>query len=277
MAARWFDPDDEHEGVLIARLLSKGSVPKALRRSTLLAAGDEALVLDSAHGKPIIGPKVLKTKDEMRGGADILIYSRTNTYEFEFEFEAWPATGDEPLSGKMCLGVRVSDDRPSLIRDRLLANFPEGECELPYADAHAIIERRLEGRWGQITEGLTIENRKEASRHEDANANARKVARDALSPLGLYVSEAGLEWYDSIEERARKKAHGTAASGTAVDRHARSLVRERARRQNTKIRLNRAEEELDAAKKKDDMETDFRLRRIENLGRLGDAHGIESE
>ena len=260
--------------MLLARLLRKGHVPRSLRKTTRLTAGDEALILSSRHGKPVQGPFEAPTREMMRGGTEVLIYNRDRT--FDFDFEHLPPGEMEPLRGILSLAVRVLEEQPTLIRDRFLSKSPD-KSGVSIADAHMAIDRRLAGHWGEVLVGCTIQNRRE--RGVEAGSAALEVARGALSPLGLYASEAMIKWGDSEEEGLMRDVGeymGKSASrGIAAQQIGEARIRETVRKAREGMREERDRGDLEKAKGRMERENEIMLIAIENQKIIARAHGIE--
>ena len=280
---KWWNESDEGEDVLIARLVGHGGVPRGLRRRILLERGDEGLIIspNNEAGKPLRGPDEVRTKEVLRGSSEILIYNRLRTYDFEFAFEHLNEGGIEPLTGILKLGVRVLDEIPTLIKDRLLSGFP-GKREVLYSDVHDAIEERLASRWGEVLEGSEVSNRKDPGRQEEARKRALSAVRDAIGPVGLYSSEADILWGDTEEERFAKEVAGAdvgAFRDGVVRSAAESRVWEMARQQREKVARERRErasaEKHEDAIRRMERETEIRVQKIENQRLIGRAHGLE--
>lgn len=280
---RWWHESDKGEQVLIARLVRHGSVPSGLKKRIRLDRGDEGLILSTKNeaGKPLRGPDEVRTKEALRGGSEILIYNRLRTYDFEFAFEHLNEGDIEPLTGILKLGVRVLDDIPTLIKDRLLSGFPD-KVEFLYSDVHDAIEGRLASRWGEVLEGSEVSNRKDPGRQDEARKRALSAVRDAIGPVGLYSSDADILWGDTEEERFAKEVAGAdvgAFRDGVVRSAAESRVWEMARQQREKVARERRErasaEKHEDAIRRMERETEIRVQKIENQRLIGRAHGLE--
>ena len=280
---RWWHESDKGEQVLIARLVRHGSVPSGLKKRIRLDRGDEGLILSTKNvaGKPLMGPDEVRTKGVLREGSEILIYNRIRTYDFEFQFEYLNEEDIEPLNGVLKLGIRVLDEEPTLIRDRLLSGF-RGKSEVLYSDVQEAVEGRFASRWGEILEGSSISNRKDPGRQEGARSTALAAARVAIRPIGLYSSEADILWGDTEEERFAKEVAGADVrsfrDGVARS-SAESRVWEMARQQREKLERARIEraatEKHEDAIKRMERETEIRVQKIENQRLIAKAHGLD--
>ena len=281
--SKWWNESEDGEDVLIARLVGHGGVPRGLRRRIALERGDEGLIIspNNEAGKPLKGPDDVRTKEVLRGGSEMLIYNRLRTYDFEFAFEHLNEGAIEPLTGILKLGVRVLDDIPTLIKDRLLSGFP-GKVEVLYSDVHDAIEGRLASRWGEVLEGSEVSNRKDPGRQDEARKRALSAVRDAIGPVGLYSSDADILWGDTEEERFAKEVAGAdvgAFRDGVVRSAAESRVWEMARQQREKVARERRErasaEKHEDAIRRMERETEIRVQKIENQRLIGRAHGLE--
>ena len=258
-----WNEDEEDGGLVIARLIKRGDVPRGLRRKISLESGDEALIIAPSNedGIPMTGPDDLKTKEALRGRSQILLYNRREVYEFEFPFNDHRPPGEMDLiSGSLRLGVRILDERPALIKERLLPSL-SGKSKVTYLDAQEAIRVRLESRWEQLLQGSNASNRRDPGRREEAWGRARDVAREAIEPLGLFAADAELVWADTGVEESLKDPR-------EVSRRQREKLAEMRKEERNKRRLSDSIEKME-------YELERERARMENLRAMAEIYGLE--
>jgi len=265
---------------ILARIIDPKLIPNNFKKVITIQAGDEILILDSAYGKPIRGPAKILTKNIMKKGYSILIYSRTNIHDFSIGFRHILHLSSVVISGKIKLGIRVLDKQPTQIKDRILSNFPNRK-EITYSTAFEYIEIRVLDDLDVILDGLTSENYNDPAIKKETRKKVHEELRNIIEPIGFQVVEVNLVWDMKLENKILFDSDEIAINSPnrilESERLGEKKIRDAARKVYDKLTKDRKDDENIAAIDQSKRDLDYRLIQIENMKIIASAHGVDLE
>ena len=187
---------------LIARHHDMGDIPRWLRTEVSLRPEDEALVFSTnAYGKPILGGSTVPLGERAfrRENQSILFYSGS-VFPVPVPIEFKPESSPLPLAGLMHLDVEILKSQPSLIKERIVSNYP-GMSEIDILAVSKLVLLRTSGIRGVMFEGLTEDKLRDPSSQIRISDQVKSALKGVLEEHGLNLRSVRMEWGQTAVER----------------------------------------------------------------------------
>ncbi len=172
---------------MLARYHSMEKLPKELRAQITLRPEDEALMFDkNTHGEPVRGGNTIDLGNrKVRKGMQAILFYSGNVFPIPIAFQHRQHSTARVLAGVLHLDVSVKRAEPSLIRERIVSNFP-GTNEIDVIVIGELIHLKMGGEWEHIFAEV------DESNIRDANTN--KVLRQRVSSrVGSILANYGFQ------------------------------------------------------------------------------------
>ena len=197
MAVYWRNSE-----TLIARHHDMGEIPRWLRTNVRLRPEDEALVFSTnTYGKPILGGNSVPLgKRRFRNENQSILFYSGSVFPVPVPVEFKPPSSSLPLAGLIHLDVEILKSQPSLIKERIVSNYP-GKNEIDVLAVSQLVQLRAAGVWGAMFEGLTEDNLRDPTSQRLISDQAMSQIKGTLEDHGLNLRSVRVEWGETAKER----------------------------------------------------------------------------
>jgi len=197
MAVYW-----RNRETLIARHHDMADVPRWLRTDVSLRPEDEALVFSTkTYGKPILGGGTvsLGKRSFRKENQSILFYSG-GVFTVPVPIQFKPQSSALPLEGLLHLDVEILKSQPSLIKERIVANYP-GMSEIDLLAVSNLVQLRTSGICEVMFDGVTEENIRDPASQMKISDQVKSGLKGVMGEHGLNLRIVRMEWGQTAKEQ----------------------------------------------------------------------------